>query len=460
MTRRVGVGLTAGPSLATIDAALVEIDPNPIRLKPVELIEFLPVEIPPDLQTRLAAVASGRDPTTAAAMSELDAEVGKLLADAVRKVAGARLGEVEFIGSCGIPIRVASSPSSSSSEEEEKESKAKAGDESAAASAVIRIGDARAMAEDLKTCVVSNFKEDDSYLFSTADAVLFRHLLDETHTVEWHRKPDADTKCGLVAVHVGAMGSMTALSGTGRVLKSFDCGPGNAVMDLIVANADKLGLKPKDQKDEALAEKLKKGSLVCDEDGKIAKGGEVYHGRTRDAPIDFAWSVPFFKRKPPRTGTDEDFGLEFTKEIVSRFPKEHKNVNDVGHTAMEHAALCIMEGIASYVGAVRGSGDGRGGHSGNTGRVLISGGGSRNWALMNRLKSLGWKNLRFETSSECGVRADAKQAMAAAVLGYLALSGAAGAGGERVGEGDGGGGGLGEVFTAGGGPAPVFEPIK
>ena len=113
MTRRVGVGLTAGPSLATIDAALVEIDPNPIRLKPVELIEFLPIAIPPDLQTRLAAVASGREPTTAAAMSELDAEVGKLLADAVRKVAGARLGEVEFIGSCGIPIRVAS-PSSSS----------------------------------------------------------------------------------------------------------------------------------------------------------------------------------------------------------------------------------------------------------------------------------------------------------------------------------------------------------
>ena len=347
MTRRVGVGLTAGPSLATIDAALVEIDPNPIRLKPVELIEFLPIAIPPDLQLRLAAVASGRDPTTAAAMSELDAEVGKLLADAVRKVAGARLGEVEFIGSCGIPIRVAStSSSSSSSSEEEKESKAKAGDESAVVSAVIRIGDARAMAEDLKTCVVSNFKEDDSYLFSTADAVLFRHLLDETHTVEWHRKPDADTKCGLVVVHVGAMGSMTALSGTGRVLKSFDCGPGNAVMDLIVRNADKLGLKPKDPKDEALAEKLKKGSLVCDEDGKIAKGGEVYHGRTRDAPIDFAWSVPFFKRTPPRTGTDEDFGLEFTKEFVSRFPKEHKNVNDVVHTAMEHAALCIMEGIA------------------------------------------------------------------------------------------------------------------
>ena len=144
----------------------------------MELIEFLPIAIPPDLQLRLAAVASGRDPTTAAAMSELDAEVGKLLADAVRKVAGARLGEVEFIGSCGIPIRVAS-PSSSSSSEEEKESKAKAGDESAVVSAVIRIGDARAMAEDLKTCVVSNFKEDDSYLFSTADAVLFRHLLDE-----------------------------------------------------------------------------------------------------------------------------------------------------------------------------------------------------------------------------------------------------------------------------------------
>ena len=75
-------------------------------------------------------------------------------------------------------------------------------------------------------------------------------------------------------------------------------------------------------------------------------------------------------------------------------------------------------------------------------------------------ESLTAARLRFETSSECGVRADAKQAMAAAVLGYLALSGAAGAGGERVGEGDVGGGVLGEVFTAGGVPAPVFEPIK
>ena len=70
MTRRVGIGLTAGPSLATIDAALVEIDPNPIRLKPVELIEFLPVPVPPDLRARLDAHLDGLDAALAEAVRQ------------------------------------------------------------------------------------------------------------------------------------------------------------------------------------------------------------------------------------------------------------------------------------------------------------------------------------------------------------------------------------------------------
>ena len=139
-----------------------------------------------------------------------------------------------------------------------------------------------------------------------------------------------------------------------------------------------------------------------DEGGKIAKGGRVYHGRTKDAPIDFAWTAPFFTRSPVRRGSEADFGMEFTKTFVNRFPKEPpvrfaevgkewRNVNDVVRTALEHAALCVMEGIASHVGAVSGSGNHLMGHSGSTGRVLISGGGAYNWALMARLRELGWK---------------------------------------------------------------------
>lgn len=463
MTRRVGIGLTAGPSLATIDAALVEIDPNPIRLKPVELIEFLPVPVPPDLRARLVVARSGAA-ATPAAMSELDTEVGKLLADAAKKVAGARLGEVEFIASCGMPV----ARTSASSEE------SKSDDGAGAPPEVVRIGDAAVLARDTAKCVVSDFvpaESDETGVFSTADAVLFRHLLDDTRTVEWHRKPTADTSCALVVVHFGAMASMTALSGTGRVLRSFDCGPGNMVMNLIVQNAAALGLEPKDPKDEALAEKLQQpGGMRFDEGGKIAKGGRVYHGRTKDAPIDFAWTAPFFTRSPVRRGSEADFGMEFTKTFVDRFPKEPpvrfaevgkewRNVNDVVRTALEHAALCVMEGIASHVGAVSGSGNHLMGHSGSTGRVLISGGGAYNWALMARLRELGWKNLRFETSTECGIRADAAQAMRAATLGYLTLSGVAGPGDEEAAEGA-GGAALGKVYTPGGDPAPVFEPVK
>ena len=465
MTRRVGIGLTAGPSLATIDAALVEIDPNPIRLKPVELIEFLPVPVPPDLKARLVDARSGAA-TTPAAMSELDTEVGKLLADAAKKVAGARLGEVEFIASCGMPV----ARTSASSEESKSDDDGGAG----APPEVVRIGDASVLARDTAKCVVSDFvpaESDETGVFSTADAVLFRHLLDDTRTIEWHRKPTADTKCGLVVVHFGAMASMTALSGTGRVLRSFDCGPGNMVMNLIVQNAVALGLEPKDPKDEALAEKLRSGGMRFDEGGKIARGGRVYHGRTRDAPIDFAWTAPFFTRSPVRRGSEADFGMEFTKTFVGRFPKEPpvrfaevgkewRNVNDVVRTALEHAALCVMEGIASHVGAVSGSGNHLMGHSGSTGRVLISGGGAYNWALMARLRELGWKNLRFETSTECGIRADAAQAMRAATLGYLTLSGARGPGDDEAAAAGAGGAVLGKVYTPGGDPAPVFEPVK
>ena len=91
--------------------------------------------------------------------------------------------------------------------------------------------------------------------------------------------------------------------------------------------------------------------------------------------------------------------------------------------------------------------------------MLISGGGAYNWALMARLRELGWKNFRFETSTECGIRADASQAMRAATLGYLTLSGVAGPGDDEAAEGA-GGAALGKVYTPGGDPAPVFEPVK
>ena len=102
MTRRVGIGLTAGPSLATIDAALVEIDPNPIRLKPVELIEFLPVPVPPDLRARLVVARSGAA-ATPAAMSKLDTEVGKLWRTLRRKSRGPGSGRWSSSPRAGCP---------------------------------------------------------------------------------------------------------------------------------------------------------------------------------------------------------------------------------------------------------------------------------------------------------------------------------------------------------------------
>ena len=261
----------------------------------------------------------------------------------------------------------------------------------------MRIGDAAVLARDTAKCVVSDFvpaESDETGVFSTADAVLFRHLLDDTRTVEWHRKPTADTSCALVVVHFGAMAAMTALSGTGRVLRSFDCGPGNMVMNLIVQNAAALGLEPKDPKGRPSRRSCARGRCGSTRAGRLPRGASTTaHQRT---PIDFAWTVPFFTRSPVRRGSEADFGMEFTKTFVGRFPKEPpvrfaevgkewRNVNDVVRTALEHAALCIMEGIASHVGAVSGSGNHLMGHSGSTGRVLISGGGAYNWALMARL---------------------------------------------------------------------------
>ena len=139
--------------------------------------------------------------------------------------------------------------------------------------------------------------------------------------------------------------------------------------------------------------------------------------------------APFFRQKPPRTAGREEFGGEYVGGFLRLCRGASKA--DVVATATALTARSIADAIRRFVlrdveKSYR--------------ELIVSGGGAKNPTLMamlrRELSSLGLE-LRF--SDEFGVPAEAKEAVAFAVLAYRDMASAAveravGDGGEAAGD--------------------------
>ena len=115
----------------------------------------------------------------------------------------------------------------------------------------------------------------------------------------------------------------------------------------------------------------------------------------------------FFRRKPPKTAGREEFGREYAASFVRRCGRAPKN--DVVATATALTARSIADALRRFVLQKRPA----------FSEFVVSGGGTNNSTLMamlaNELQPLGLK-LRF--SDEFGLPAEAKEAVAFALLAY------------------------------------------
>jgi len=190
----------------------------------------------------------------------------------------------------------------------------------------------------------------------------------------------------LLAINIGGIANFTALPGdplaSDQVI-GMDCGPGNMLMD-------------------GLAARWSNGLEKADMDGRLALSGDV------DQRL-LAWlkSHPFFAEAPRPSAGREQFGDFFLEQILAEAGTDLEDQADVSALMATLAAFSVWGVVDAYRRFVAPT------HPVAT--VIVSGGGSRNPALMAGLKE-GFGNIAVNASDEVGLPVDAKEAIAFAIL--------------------------------------------
>lgn len=235
----------------------------------------------------------------------------------------------------------------------------------------LQLGDPFAIRERLRTTVCYDFRNADcaagghgAPLVPYVDALLFS---------------DADED--RVAINLGGIANVTLLP-KGGAPSAFDTGPANMLVDAFVRARTA-------------------GRETMDGDGRLAAAG-----RCDEALLNDMLQDDYFLQPPPKTTGRERFGSQYLEKHAVRLSQ--LSLQDGAATLCELTAASVASALAG-VGFL-------------PQRAIVSGGGARNAALMARIAARLPKAI-VETSDAMGVPAEAKEAIAFAVLGYETLRG-------------------------------------
>jgi anhydro-N-acetylmuramic acid kinase len=149
-------------------------------------------------------------------------------------------------------------------------------------------------------------------------------------------------------LNFGGIGNLTLLSGDGSVT-GFDCGPGNALLDLWCERH--LG-------------------QAFDDDGRWAAGG-----RADEDLLAMMLAEPFFKRPPPKSTGRDLFHADWLDSAISRCAHGSTiSSRDVMATLAELTVRSAVVALRDHLPECR--------------RLLVCGGGASNGYLMSRLHAL------------------------------------------------------------------------
>jgi anhydro-N-acetylmuramic acid kinase len=182
-----------------------------------------------------------------------------------------------------------------------------------------------------------------------------------------------------VAVNIGGIANLTALEKGSNELVAFDTGPGNMLIDALVC--DRTG-----------------GKERYDRDGVRAS-----RGRVDGALLQEMLGDPYFLQSPPKATGRERFGAHF---LLAHPAIASLETDDAVATLTELTAVSIADAIDALCL--------------QRPRVIVSGGGAKNASLLSRLRGR-LPGAIVERSEAMGISADAKEAIAFAVLGYETL---------------------------------------
>lgn len=355
----IAIGLISGTSVDGIDVAVCRIDGH-ARQAAIEVLAAGTVPYPDDVRAELFALYEN-SANAVARLCALNVVVGRCFAGAAMRVladAGIDPAEVSVVGSHGQnvwhqpaddlehPLIVAST---------------------------MQIGEAAEIAAAIGSPVVSDFR--------IADRVVGGQGAPLAPYLDW--AVFSDDRANRAVQNIGGIGNVTWLPAGGDRdgVIAFDTGPGNMLIDALVA-------------------RLTGGAETFDRDGAIAASGTVDYDL-----LTWLLGDPYLAEAPPKSTGREYYGAAFVERILQRAPLNA----DLIATVTAFTAHAIADAYGRWLPMM-------------PDEVYVNGGGARNPVLMRMLTD-ALDGPRVGTTDELGISADVKEAVLFALLAHDALAG-------------------------------------
>jgi anhydro-N-acetylmuramic acid kinase len=343
------IGLMSGTSVDAVDAALVEIRGKGLNTK-VNLVEFYKEPIPKKIKEDILKACSIEE-SSVELICKLNFEVGEVFAKAVLEIcksAGVSPEEIDLIGSHGQTIYHI--PQNST----------------------LQIGEPSVIAEKTGVITVADFR--------VRDVAAGGHGAPLVPYTEYllYRNPNKT----IALQNIGGIGNVTVIPRNGTIndVYAFDTGPGNMIIDAIV-------------------NEMTGGELEYDDEGKMAAKGQINEEMLKEL-----LNHPYLKKEPPKTTGREEFGIEFSRQILKSYRDKGLKDVDILATVTYFTAKTISDSYKKWIMPKR-----------DVDQVIISGGGSYNKTLLNMIKE-ELKGIEVIIQEDLGYSSDAKEAIAFAIL--------------------------------------------
>ncbi len=362
------MGMMSGTSADGIDVALARLSGAPPSIS-AKLERHHHVEFPARLREDILRLANG-GPTTTEEVSRLNFALGEEFARAA--LAACRqwripLAKIDLIGSHGQTIfhqGVASRDRGTRR-----------------IASTLQIGEPSIIAERTGVTTIADFRPGDmaaggqgAPLVPFVDYLLYRHA-----------------KRGRVALNIGGIANMTVIpaGALSQDVFAFDTGPGNMIVD-------------------ALVESFTRGRQRYDRDARMALRGQMI-----PTLLNKMIREPYLRKAPPKTAGREQFGRGYVEAILAWGHRHRARPEDLVRTATLFTSLSIVDAFRRFIFP-----------RARVDELVIAGGGARNPLMIAQLAA-GLPGIEMIPADRFGVRAEAKEAFAFAVLAYEAFHGRA-----------------------------------
>ena len=365
------VGIMSGTSVDGIDVAIADIQGDPTQTTlTIDQLAFMTVPWEPTKRQRIFALFE--QAVAAAEFCRANFMLAEAFAQAVQQVlheAKIAPTTIDLIGSHGQTIwhDVAQGQVSST----------------------LQLGDPSVIAVRTGVTTVGNFR--------VADVAAQGQGAPLVSTFDWYLLRPKNALNGVAdgwraVQNIGGIGNVTFLPplGTAHAPLAFDTGPGNALIDWA-------------------AQQATHGQWAYDQDGQLAQQGQVANSLLEQ------WlALPYFQQLPPKTTGRELFSHQLIAQWWAEATAAGLTATDFVATLTELTAASIATAYQRFA-------------PGPVAQVVVGGGGARNPHLLHRLAfhltRQAAQAVELCTHTVFGIDDKAKEALAFALLAYLAIHG-------------------------------------